>query len=114
MGVELHIARAECWASNEGKEITAQEWLQYVASDVELELDPRNGPHHVRWLGKSAYAQPWLDWRDANMSTKWPDTALDRKMLRVAAAPGAMVQDDEGTVYTADTDWSFDPNAKRA
>lgn len=113
MGVELYITRAECWAENEGKEITSSEWLSHIASDPELALDPRNGKHHALWLGRSAYAEPWLDWFEGNVHTKWPDTALYRKMLRVAAALNAQVQDDEGTVYSRDTDWSFDPNERR-
>jgi hypothetical protein len=112
MGVELYITRARFWADNEGKEITAEEWLRYVAADPELKLDPRNGKYHVLWLGESAHDEPWLDWFRGNVSTEWPDTALYRKMLRVAAALGAQVQDDNGTVYTRDTDWSFDPEER--
>jgi hypothetical protein len=112
MGLELHITRAEFWADNDGKEITAEEWLSYVASDSELKLDPRNGKYHAMWLGKSAYDEPWLDWFQGNVNTKWPDTALYRKMLKVATALNAQVQDDDGTVYSKNTDWSFDPNER--
>lgn len=110
MGLEFHITRAEHWAENEGKEIAAEEWLSYVASDPELRLDPRNGKYHVLWIGESSYDESWLGWAYGNVQTKWPDTALYRKMLRVAAALNAQVQDDDGTVYTKDTDWTFDPN----
>jgi len=113
MGVELHITRADLWADNEGKEITTDEWLAYVASDPELKPDTRNGQYFVLWLGRSAYEEPWLDWFQGNVSTKWPDTALYRKMLQIASALGAQVQDDDGTVYTRDTDWSFNPHKKR-
>lgn len=110
MGVELHITRAEFWAENEGFEISADEWLAYVAADPELELDPRNGKHFVQWLGKYSYEEPWIDWFQGNLSSKWPVTALYRKMLSIAAVLKAKVMDDEGTVYTAPSDWEFEPN----
>jgi hypothetical protein len=109
VGIEFHITRGEFWASNKGKEITAKEWLAYVASDPELKLDPRNGKYFVLWLGRSAYDEPWLDWLQGNISTKWPDTALYKKMLKIAKALKAHVQDDDGTPYEKDTDWTFQP-----
>ncbi len=112
MGVELYITRAVFWADNEGREITTEEWLSYVASDPELKLEPRNGEYFALWLGKSAYQEPWVDWFQGNVSTKWPDTSLFRKMLRIASALKAQVQDDDGTVYKNDTDWSFDPKER--
>jgi hypothetical protein len=30
MGYDIHITRAEHWAENEGREISAEEWLAYV------------------------------------------------------------------------------------
>ncbi len=109
MGVELHITRAEFWAENERDEISADEWLTYVAGDPELQLDTVNGKYHARWLGKSSYDEPWLDWFQGNVHTKWPDTALYQKMLKVAAALDAQVMDDEGHVYRDPTEWEFEP-----
>jgi len=114
MGVELHISRAEDWAENQGQEISADEWLSYVASDPELQLWPENGPHFVRWLGASKYDEPWLDWSQGNLSTKWPDTALFRKMLAIAESLSANVQDDDGTKYTAESPWEYDPTERIA
>jgi len=31
----------------------------------------------------------------------------------MALALGAVVQDDDGTLYTKPTDWEFDPNSRR-
>ena len=112
MGVEFHITRAACWAENELRAISSDEWLAYVASDPELELDLANGEHFARWLGRSAYDEPWLDWFQGNISTKWPDTALYQKMLKIASALGAQVQDDNGKVYISDADWNFEPRKK--
>jgi hypothetical protein len=109
MGVELHITRAPLWCENETAQITAEEWLAYVSKDPELRPWPENGPYFARWLGASAYEEPWLDWSQGNISTKWPDTALFQKMLSVAAALGAHVQDDDGETYSSPTDWQFDP-----
>jgi len=113
MGVELYITRGEFWAENDASPITAAEWLAYVDRDPELSLDTSNGEYFARWYGPSAYDEPWLDWSSGNVSTKWPDTALYRKMLQVALALGAVVQDDDGTLYTKPTDWEFDPNSRR-
>jgi hypothetical protein len=113
MGVELHITRAEHWSENDDQQIGVDEWLAYVASDPELRLWPENGPHFVRWLGKSAYEEPWLEWSQGNIDSKWPDSALYCKMLEIARALGAKVQDDDGTCYSTVGEWQFDPNAPR-
>jgi hypothetical protein len=109
MGVDFYITRAEFFADNDRDPISPEEWLAYVARDPELRLYPVNGPHYVLWSGPSAYEEPWLDWSQGNIITKWPDTALYRKMLSVAGKLGAQIQDDNGTVYSLPTDWEFDP-----
>jgi hypothetical protein len=110
MGVELYITRAEFWADHTGKEIKAKEWLEYVASDPELQLDTQHGKYFVRWMGKSKYDEPWLDWSRGNISTKWPDTALYQKMLKIAKALDAHIQDDDGNLYEKAADWEFEPD----
>jgi hypothetical protein len=109
MGVEFHITRAENWFENEEVQITAEEWLQYIASDSELKLHTENGEYYAIWLGKSKYEEPWFDWSSGNIYTKWPDTALYRKMLQIAEKLNAKVQDDDVTVYLSADDWEFDP-----
>lgn len=112
MGVELHITRAEeHWAENDDNAIGANEWLAYVDSDPELQLWPENGKYFVRWLGQSKYEDPWLDWFGGNISTKWPDTALYRKMVQIAQRLNAKIQDDDGNLYVTESDWEFDPTA---
>lgn len=112
MGVELYITRAKFWADNDDCQITREEWLEYVRHDPELRLDPENGDNFVLWLGKSQYEQPWLDWSLGNISTKWPDTALFNKMLLVASALSAKIQDDDGTEYLKVGDWVFEPRSR--
>jgi hypothetical protein len=114
MGVELYITRADFWAQNDGCQITREEWLSYLEKDPELKLEPENGSYFARWLGQSEYAEPWLDWNQGNISTKWPDTALYIKMLSVASALGAKIQDDDGTIYSRVGDWVFSPKVAGA
>lgn len=104
MGYDLHITRAESWADNEGAEIGADEWLAAVRADPELTLAPDvgMGPHFARWSGPSRHDDPWLDWRAGNVYTKSPDSALLRKMVRLAERLGARVQGDDGELYTGD------------
>jgi hypothetical protein len=109
MGVELHITRAEFWAENDDSPITAEEWLSYIGTDPELSLDRSCGEYFARWSGPSACGEPWLEWFQGNISTKWPDTALYLKMLQVAQALGASVQDDEGAFYPEAGDWEYHP-----
>jgi len=113
MGVELYITRAEFWADNDDNQISAEEWLAYISSDPEFKLDPGNGEHFAIWVGDSEYEEPWLDWFQGNINTKWPDTALYNKMLHVASALGATIQDDDGNTYSKIGDWVFSPGERR-
>lgn len=113
MGVELHITRTP-EGSDSQLDISAEEWLAYVSKDPELEPWPENGPHFARWLGKSAHQEPWLDWAHGEISSKWPDTALYRKMLGIAASLGARVRDDDDTTYTSPDQWDFEPSSASA
>ncbi|EPG2865660.1 hypothetical protein QEG60_001210 [Pluralibacter gergoviae] len=110
MGVEFHITRADFWADNENAWITADEWLRYISSDRELNHCLSNGPYHAVWAGPSLHDAPWLDWYSGNIYTKWPDTCLYRKMLKIAETLNARVMDDEGTVYSDDSQWQYDPS----
>ncbi len=112
MGIEFHITRAELWAENELAPISREEWLRYVESDPELSLTPGSRSLSVRWSGPSRHEDPWLEGFQGNVYTKWPDTALFEKMLRIADALGARVQDDDGTLYTQPGDWTYDPSER--
>ena len=99
MGYDLHITRAEFHATNEGCEITADEWMRYVASDLELRRSLNRGEYFVTWSGRSKYPDPWLDWFGGNIYTKNPDKAIVEKMLQIAQRLGARVQGDDGEFY---------------
>jgi hypothetical protein len=110
MGVELHITRAEeFYFDNENTQITSEEWLSYVETDPELELCQNQGSYFTKWLGESTHEDPWLDWFDGNIHSKWPDTALYHKMLKIAKALNAKIQDDDCKLYLTETDWDYDP-----
>jgi hypothetical protein len=99
MGYEFHITRRPFW-DDEGPEITAEEWLQYVRSDTELETITSEGPHFVLWNGPSNLAEPWLDWLEGEIYTEDPDRALVDKMISIAQKLKAEVQGDDGETYT--------------
>jgi hypothetical protein len=98
MGYDLHITRREQW-SDEGEDISSEEWLDVVASDQELRLAPENGPCFALWSGPSSYADPWLDWCAGQIFSKNPDEPLIDKMVDIARILGAKVQGDDGEVY---------------
>jgi hypothetical protein len=110
MGYDLHITRAKDWSQNDGRWITAEEWLNVVAQDAELHLDGVNGPYFAIWSGRSTLDQPWLDWFRGNITTKDPDAALVDKMIAIAEKLNAQVQGDDGEEYLGGrTDNSLSP-----
>jgi hypothetical protein len=94
VGYDLHITRRKDW-SEAGNDITAEEWLTYVAKDPELSPFPGNSAHMARWSGKSKYPDPWLNWFNGNIYTKNPDEALIDKMVAIARSLNARVQGDD-------------------
>jgi hypothetical protein len=111
MGIEFYITRADFWAENEEAQITPDEWLSLINSDSELTKDLKNGDYHALWSGASSHDEAWLDWSDGNIYTKWPDTQLYRKMLGIAERLNARVMDDNGNIYSAPSDWEYDPSS---
>jgi hypothetical protein len=98
VGYDLHITRRKNW-SEAGNDITAEEWLAYVAKDPELSLSPENGPQFALWSGKSKHADPWLDWFNGNIYAKNPDEVLIDKMVAIGRSLNAQVQGDDGEIY---------------
>lgn len=121
MGYDLHITRKEHW-SEEGADISLDEWLSYIKADPELELsdaysikvpgsetESQPAPGFCEWTAHPADERPWLDYWEGNISTKNPDDATIRKMLSVAVSLDASVQGDDGERYqvTADNKISY-------
>jgi hypothetical protein len=103
MGYDLHITRRTRWFDS-GRDITANEWLAYVAADPELVLQPGNSSYFALCSGDSQLDQPWLDWADGQICTKYPDSSLITKMVAIAQAFGATVQGDDGEIYSSGAD----------
>ncbi|MIE72463.1 hypothetical protein EL06_24475 [Salmonella enterica subsp. diarizonae] len=108
MGVECYITRAEFLADNEDAQITADEWLNYINDDDELSGNTINGDYHALWPGHSLYEELWPGWSTGNIYTKWPDTGLYRKMLGIARPLNARVMEDDGTIYSDDSQWEYE------
>src|SRR5438552_13012618 len=111
MGYDVHITRAENWVENEGHKIEESEWHALIESDPELRLAGYNGPHFTLWDGHPEEEKPWLDWRNGNIFTKYPDEHLLAKMLDIADRLHAKVQGDDGEVYTEPTLAAHEPEA---
>ena len=99
MGYDLHITRKENWYDEDGPQITAEEWLQCIADDRELDLAGVNGDYFAYWRGLSSISVDWLDWFEGNIHTKNPEDALIDKMVQIAKKLNAKVQGDEGEIY---------------
>ncbi|WP_370581424.1 hypothetical protein [Pantoea sp. PNT02] len=112
MGVEFHITRAEYWAENDEDQISSDEWLDIINNDPELSLYTKHGEYHAIWNGEGAEEGAWLDWSAGNIETKWPNTALYRKMFQISEKLKAKVMDDEGRLYETLDAWQYDPKSR--
>jgi hypothetical protein len=103
MGYDIHITRAKHWEDSQQQSITAAEWLEFVAADPELEIDPRdNGPYFALWKTHEVEGDhPWFDWFRGAISTKNPDGKTFDKAFQIARHFRAQVQGDDGEVYEA-------------
>jgi hypothetical protein len=99
MGYDIHITRAEHWAENEGREISAEEWLAYVQKDPELKIDEANSEHFAIWSGDVGEPLAWFEWSAGDVATKNPDEATIEKAVSIARHFNAKVQGDDGEVY---------------
>jgi hypothetical protein len=98
MGYDLHITRRKHW-TDKGDDITGDEWLAYVQGDSELRLQSEGGPYFAVWSGPSELDEPWLDWNDGHIYSKYPDPAFIDKMVVIAQQLDASVQGDDGEIY---------------
>jgi uncharacterized protein YfaT (DUF1175 family) len=98
MGYDLHITRREFWA-DDGNNISRREVDELVKNDPELEWDKTLGKDMIRFTGNSLYDDPWLQYCEGELNTKWPDRELIRKMIQIAQSLQANVQGDDGEYY---------------
>lgn len=102
MGYDFHITRRQFWADENGPAISLEEWLDYASGDSEMEPD-RDNPGSANWLVVSN-AGKWPLWWDerGEVCAKNPGPALIRKMISIASALDARVQDDDGEIHSED------------
>ena len=100
MSYHVYITRGTFWAENQGFEIPAAEWLQFIDRDTELERDEGSGPFFAVFTGSVHSGNLWIDWSEGNLFANYPNRALQQKLLQVADSLGAIVQGDDGEVYT--------------
>ena len=125
MGYDLHITRQENWFDDDrGRQITLEEWKQYVASDNEMRLDNYAEATTTDgetiwtaceglsvWLGYSENGRDgnyaWFNYSRGNIDVKNPDDEIIKKMLQIAAKLNAIVQGDDGEIYEFNIDGSI-------
>lgn len=105
MSYQVYITRAEFWAENQGREIAADEWLELVRTDPQLELEHANGPCFALLTGSGEGADPWLDWSEGNVYCGYPSRTLQKKILQIADQLRARVQGDDGEFYASIEDF---------
>ena len=103
MGYDLHVTRADFWAENDDHRIAADEWLAVVDSDPSLIVDVRNGPYFAVFSTNDESG--WIDWKDGNLYSKYPQPAVFAKLLEIAEILRAKVQGDDGEVYASLEDY---------
>ena len=113
MSYQVYLTRGTSWAENEGYEIAAAEWMQIVESDDELHRDEANGPCFAAMEIDDDFGCNWIDWSDGNLFTGYPNRALQRKLLELAADLGAVVQGEDGEIYAAAEDFPEPSAASR-
>lgn len=103
LGYDLHITRRNFWADDDGQAITLEEWLVYVALDVDIEADPQNpGPENYVI---ASHPDRWpLRWhrRRGEVYTKNPDDLVVAKLVQIARALNARVLGDDDEIYGID------------
>jgi len=114
MSYNAYITRANFWAENQGFEIPAAEWLQLIDGDNELEQGEGNGPFFAVFTGSDSSGNLWIDWSEGNLFASYPNRALQKKLLQVADKLSAIVQGDDGEVYTTIDDFPESVELHRA
>ena len=120
MGYDVHITRKENWF-DEGQQISLKEWKSVIATDEEMRLDGHAeatvGGNAVLRMEREGLAvwtahprhgidggMAWFDYRGGNIVVKNPDSAILKKMWKLALKLQARVQGDDCESYGPDED----------
>lgn len=118
MGYDLHITRKDDWSDTKGPDITLGEWLDHIAIDKSLLLDPSfegDRDPGVATGAKDASLAVWTGWpsREEGKREAWlwlshgnlmatdPDLAMRQKMFLIADGLDAKLQGDDGEYYNS-------------
>lgn len=116
MGYDLHITRKKNWFDEAGPEITAEEWLAYVATDKSLKLDKTAedlrdsgrdasefGSVNAIWVGwpkhEAGVSEMPIWYSEGNIICKNPPVEMVRKMFLIADELNARLVGEEGEEY---------------
>lgn len=117
MGYEVHITRKNDFYDEYGEKISIEEWKDYISRDREMRLDgfaevkmPEGtlrveGEGLAVWVNWSRHKEEggkaWMDYFEGNITAKYPDEEILRKMHQISLALNAKVQGDDGEIYDA-------------
>jgi hypothetical protein len=83
MGYDVHITRKKFWADEHGLEITAEEWLQYVAGDPNFVLILKaKGTVSQSTFSQSVPIRGWSGLK-VTFTARIPTTRSERRWLRL-------------------------------
>lgn len=100
MGYDLHITRKGFWADEEGPQILFEEWTKLVELDPDLEPDTQNDRKYFIFHHPTDNVP--IVWGDTGeIFTKNPDKLTLAKLLKIAAELKAIVQGDDGEIYSS-------------
>jgi hypothetical protein len=110
MGYDLNITRAEQdWDNEDTNPITAEEWLQVVATDETLKVQGNDNNEYIvtDWASHGdSLVGAQFDWHHGRISAKYPSSATYMKMLELAHRLGGRVLGDDGEIYLQPRDYT--------
>ncbi|WP_156374671.1 hypothetical protein [Pseudorhodoferax sp. Leaf274] len=101
MGYDIHLTRREHWFDENEPEISLQQWLEYVATDSEIQPDPENPDPENFVVTLDGVVWP-LWWDRGEVTTKNPHERVIIKLVKVAQVLKARVLGDDDEIYGSD------------
>ena len=98
MGYDIHITRRAQW-SDDGDDITKDEFLAIVAADPEFLSLSKMGDDVIEWRSPGTGHQSPLFWRNGQIDSKNPSREFVDKLKTVARQLKANLQGDDGEFY---------------
>ena len=117
MGYDLHIVRRQNWFDEDAtKDISLQEWVNYVNGDADMRLDNYAAATTIEgektitvseglsvWTAYSKDGingnHAWFGYYEGCIAVKNPDDEIIKKMVEISIKLNAKVQGDDGEFY---------------